>query len=585
MDAAAPVPQASAIPELSEEQLNALKLLLSNHVAVLVGPPGSGKTTLLRKLVEMERAAGRVVAIQAPTAAASSAARLVVQRLAACTTIDKFTLSSSSHNAYRRYRGATIIVDETSMASPLQFVHLLRTLRCDGDEEPCIGRLIAVGDDDQLRPVCAARILAELIQYYPTARLTTVYRQNAGTALYRNILKIKTTQVRMADLEEDESFKLVHVSEAGDYEWLRPYIDPAQPLPFTLCLTNEVCNAASVVVQDAYNPDGYEVIGMQHAGRGAKTGLRLNDFVVCQQNYYRPASSDEAKQLARAGEIAASIAREAGAHIAGDEDAEDERTEDEEEETFDDGGDKRDVLIVANGCPGRLCMEQGALCVRYDTISLNGFQVPFHDEMDGQRDPRNPFGTKFSQGYTRSVHKGQGRQAKVVLGIALTKNRRPQPGMLYTMISRAQEKCVLFTNDTSLLALTQRVAEPRSALSHAFVCVRREREQEALHAHSDMDDDDDEDELSSTDEHLAVDARKLHQARTASKTPEPESEEDEWESAAPRRKAHAVSSNSEDEDWKPETSMKRERVVSSDEESLCETRDKRSKIAESDDEL
>ena len=119
------VAAAAAASKFSDEQLAAIDTLMQNRVAVLVGPPGSGKTFTLLELVRRVRASGSVVLIATPTAAAASAARLVVQRRATCSTADKLVLSSSAPSAHRRFRGATVIVDETSMASPEMLVDLL----------------------------------------------------------------------------------------------------------------------------------------------------------------------------------------------------------------------------------------------------------------------------------------------------------------------------------------------------------------------------------------------------------------------------------------------------------------------------
>ena len=483
---------AAAVSKFSDEQLAAIDTLMQNRVAVLVGPPGSGKTFTLLELVRRVRASGSVVLIATPTAAAASAARLVVQRRATCSTADKLVLSSSAPSAHRRFRGATVIVDETSMASPEMLVDLLNTLRKDGEDAPCVGRLVAVGDADQLRPVRAVRVLTELMAAYPTARLTRVFRQNSESALYRNIRRIRSGGVlRVQDLEQDDSFAVVVVATDASFDFLAEYIDPTAPLPLTMCFTNEARHAAARVVQQKYNPDAIEVIDAQHAGKGAVTGLRLGDPIVCTRNKYAQSDTEEARALITMGDAAAAAAATAAAATkapseADAQDAEEQASEDEDEEKDDDDADeneddgtaekgKRDILLVANGNTGVLQMDENVLCAKYRTIAPNGYEVDFYDEMNPARDATNPFLTKFEQGYATSVHKAQGRDHDFVLGVALTRRRSPQPGLLYTLVSRAKRRCVLFTNDESLARLTQKPEEPRSAVSWSFHEARSAR--------------------------------------------------------------------------------------------------------------
>jgi exodeoxyribonuclease V alpha subunit len=446
-------PPAPAAVNLDAEQLAAVERCLSHGVSVLLGEPGTGKTTVIAEIYKRERALGRKVLIVAPTAKAASRARSVVQGGVPTTTANKLFAGSTSINANVKWKWCTLIVDETSMATPRMIVSVLRTLRRMGDAEPCVTRVVFVGDVNQLRPASGVSCLLELSKAYPCSTLTNVYRQNAGTALYENIKMIKTREVlRLEDFACDESFEVVDLNSCVGWKFLEQRVLQKQELPAVLCLTNEERAMVTKVVQEIVNPDGIEVISANRVGGKfpAQVGIRVGDPVVCTKNTYAKSDSAEAKALAGEEE---------------DSDGED-----------DDLARGEDVLLVSNGTPGVMSILPGTTwkrAVKYRTVAPDGRDADFWDDEDPHRGFGKLYHTKFEHAYALTVHKSQGDQyPEVVAVVEPGNNRRSERSLLYTAVSRARSKCVLCTSNAALSQMHLPNPHARSALWHELSRVR-----------------------------------------------------------------------------------------------------------------
>lgn len=411
--------------ELDPEQLAAVELCLSNRVSVLLGEPGTGKTTVVAELYQRFMKMGKRVLIVGPTAKAASRARSLVPKGAPAFTADKMCRSAAAAQAHRRWRHCALIMDETSMADPVMIVRLLRTLRKPGEAEPCVSHVVFVGDDAQLRPVNGVPCLRELATAYPSARLTKVYRQNAGSALYANIRLIKEKPtLRLSDFfVGDDSFEIVNLARCEGWSFLRGRLNP---LPAILCFTNKERAAITEIVQQAVNPLGVEIIAKHMVGGSEKalTGIRLGDPVVCTKNAYAKSDSQEARQF-------------------------DHDSDDSDEDNEDEGGD---VLLVSNGTPGVFTTFPGSSRkgVKYRTVAPNGQPADFWDLEDLTRGFHQLFLTKFEHGYVYTVHKAQGDQYDCVLAVVEPDLSRCERSLLYTAVSRAKLKCILCTSDDAL---------------------------------------------------------------------------------------------------------------------------------------
>jgi exodeoxyribonuclease V alpha subunit len=177
--------------ELSEEQRSAVQMALSHPVSILTGGPGTGKTTCLKALIATLDAQGKTYALASPTGRAAK--RLseatgspagTIHRLLEFSPVDGFKRDDTNPLAVD-----FLVVDEASMLDLLLTNHLLKAVRPGA-------HVLFVGDVDQLPSVGAGDVLRDLIrsEVAPVARLTTIFRQAAGSQIITNAHRINCGQ-------------------------------------------------------------------------------------------------------------------------------------------------------------------------------------------------------------------------------------------------------------------------------------------------------------------------------------------------------------------------------------------------------
>ena len=176
---------------LSDEQEAAVRMALTETVAILTGGPGTGKTHTLRALLTVARAKGLRCLLAAPTGRAA-------KRMEEATGVPAGTLhrvleirpgGKASFNADRPLPADLIVVDEASMLDVLLANQLVKAIG-----PGC--HLLLVGDPDQLPSVGAGDVLADLLgaAQFPVTRLTRIFRQGAGSGIARNAERVKAGQ-------------------------------------------------------------------------------------------------------------------------------------------------------------------------------------------------------------------------------------------------------------------------------------------------------------------------------------------------------------------------------------------------------
>jgi exodeoxyribonuclease V alpha subunit len=174
--------------ELAPEQEEAVRLALTQKVAVLTGGPGCGKSFTVRSVVELARAKRAKVVLAAPTGRAA-------KRLAELTGADASTvhrlleLKPGGDAAYDRDRpldADLVVVDEASMLDLLLANKLVKAV-------PPGAHLLMVGDVDQLPSVGAGEVLRDLLVEtgpVPAVRLTRIFRQAQQSGVVTNAHRI-----------------------------------------------------------------------------------------------------------------------------------------------------------------------------------------------------------------------------------------------------------------------------------------------------------------------------------------------------------------------------------------------------------
>ncbi|SDD30623.1 exodeoxyribonuclease V alpha subunit [Geodermatophilus telluris] len=186
--------------ELAPGQREAVRLALTERVAVLTGGPGCGKSFTVRSIVTLAAAKGARVVLAAPTGRAA-------KRLTELTGVDAVTvhrlleLRPGGDAAFDRDRPLSadlVVVDESSMLDLLLANKLVRAV-------PPGAHLLLVGDVDQLPSVGAGEVLRDLLAEgtpVPHVRLTQVFRQASRSGVVTNAHRINAgtpPQVRGLD--------------------------------------------------------------------------------------------------------------------------------------------------------------------------------------------------------------------------------------------------------------------------------------------------------------------------------------------------------------------------------------------------
>ncbi|MBQ0983557.1 ATP-dependent RecD-like DNA helicase [Streptomyces sp. F63] len=176
--------------ELAPEQEQAVRLALTEKVAVLTGGPGCGKSFTVRSVVELARAKRAKVVLAAPTGRAAK--RLSELTGAEASTVHRLLeLKPGGDAAYDRDRpldADLVVVDEASMLDLLLANKLVKAV-------PPGAHLLMVGDVDQLPSVGAGEVLRDLLapgSPVPAVRLTRIFRQAQQSGVVTNAHRINS---------------------------------------------------------------------------------------------------------------------------------------------------------------------------------------------------------------------------------------------------------------------------------------------------------------------------------------------------------------------------------------------------------
>lgn len=175
-----------------EKQRMAIEIAVNKGLLILTGGPGTGKTTTVKGIISLMKNRGLDVALAAPTGrAAKRMSELTgyeaktIHRLLEVEYKDGASEPSFCHNLKNPLECDAVIVDELSMVDVTIFAALLDAL-------PLSCRLIMVGDKDQLPPVGAGNVLADLIKsgMIGVVSLDKIFRQAMESRIVSNAHRV-----------------------------------------------------------------------------------------------------------------------------------------------------------------------------------------------------------------------------------------------------------------------------------------------------------------------------------------------------------------------------------------------------------
>jgi exodeoxyribonuclease V alpha subunit len=176
---------------LAPEQAEAVRLALTERVAVLTGGPGCGKSYTVRAVVALARAKRAKILLAAPTGRAAK--RLgELAGLEAATLHRLLQLRPGGDAAFDRDHpldADLVVVDEASMLDVLLANKLVKAIAPGA-------HLLFVGDVDQLPSVGAGEVLRDLLaaDRLPRVRLTHIFRQAQHSGVVTNAHRINAGQ-------------------------------------------------------------------------------------------------------------------------------------------------------------------------------------------------------------------------------------------------------------------------------------------------------------------------------------------------------------------------------------------------------
>lgn len=184
---------------LSLEQEDALLLTLEEPLTIITGGPGTGKTTLIQALVHLFHES---IALAAPTGRAAKRMEeatgkeaKTIHRLLEYRFDEETGLLGFERDRDNPLEQKLIIIDEVSMVDLFLMHKLLEAVPQDG-------RLVFLGDENQLPSVGAGRILGDMIAsgVVPVARLKQIFRQEKHSLIPLNASKVLIGE---KDLKQD----------------------------------------------------------------------------------------------------------------------------------------------------------------------------------------------------------------------------------------------------------------------------------------------------------------------------------------------------------------------------------------------
>ena len=186
-----------------------MKATRKGMLMVISGPSGTGKTTVIKAITDIFLKLKISFALTAPTGrAAKRMSETCGQEAKTVHRLLETTFNDRGEQRFARDREnplpyRAVIVDEMSMVDSLLFASLLDALKPET-------YLILIGDADQLPPVGAGNVLADMIESgrFGVARLEKIFRQAQESLIITNAHRINAGELPVLDVKDNDFFFL-----------------------------------------------------------------------------------------------------------------------------------------------------------------------------------------------------------------------------------------------------------------------------------------------------------------------------------------------------------------------------------------
>lgn len=192
--------------QLDEGQFAAAVMAVMSPVSIITGGPGTGKSTTQRVIVRALEIIEQSYGLAAPTGRAAKRLSEVSERPAStCHRLLSFSAEKGGfeYDSSKPFEWKVMIVDEFSMVD-------LMLAQSFTDAIHRNGRLIIVGDVDQLESVGVGQVLRDFIAsgVIPVAVLKTVHRQTGDSGIVVAANRINTGEYPLQEGEKLKGFYL-----------------------------------------------------------------------------------------------------------------------------------------------------------------------------------------------------------------------------------------------------------------------------------------------------------------------------------------------------------------------------------------
>lgn len=200
---------------LSEEQKNAVNLVMNSPLTIVTGGPGTGKTAFQKVLMEVFKKNNphKDILLSAPTGRAarrmtesSGIEASTIHRILEMRPMEEQDTASLFNPPDVEIRSGLFIIDEMSMVDVFLASNLFQAIKTGT-------KVVCIGDVFQLPSVGPGSVLKDLIDCgrIPIVRFTKVFRQDGKSSIALNAAKINAGE---KNLDEDDSFVFVQKNKS-----------------------------------------------------------------------------------------------------------------------------------------------------------------------------------------------------------------------------------------------------------------------------------------------------------------------------------------------------------------------------------